>query len=198
MNLRQAEKVALVRLVGTTSRPHSAGKSDIVQQEGAGQCPCSARAAHAVIPATYALREYHSLRARGLSLRKRFRSRGPRRLAALHYAKSSVDLSKTWDRVAASLFMPHPGTLLRSPPAVADLHMRVLAVNPASPFRRRIVRLGSRVSVARKLPPPHAHRASRVYVANPVTPAPSPQRRIAQPGSRFTSGPAVPRRIPDG
>ena len=70
MDLCESEKFALVRLVGNTYRAHSANKTDIVQGAKVGYRPCCTHPSHVVLPPTYALGEFHHLKARGLSVGK--------------------------------------------------------------------------------------------------------------------------------
>ena len=73
MNLCEAEKFALVRLVGTTPRARSIKKLDIAQRAEVGYGPCRGRATHVAAPPT--LQHHGSMppsKGRGLSLRKNF------------------------------------------------------------------------------------------------------------------------------
>ena len=86
MNPREGEKFALVRPVGTTSRANPAARTGLAQREKVGYCPNCTLAAHAALPPTYALGEFHLLKARGLALRGRYALWAPRRLVAWSYA----------------------------------------------------------------------------------------------------------------
>ena len=67
---RVAAKFTLVRLLGTTSRAHSANKPDAEPRAKDGYCPCCTRATHVAIPPTHSLGERYLLQARGFSPRK--------------------------------------------------------------------------------------------------------------------------------
>ena len=50
MNLFEAEELAVVRSVGTTSRSHVALRADLPRGARVGYCPCCTSATHVAIP----------------------------------------------------------------------------------------------------------------------------------------------------
>ena len=94
----------LVRVVGTTPR-----------RAQVGCCPRYTRAAHIAAPLVRNLGEYHPVEPRVLALWNKFGPWAPRRLAALHFAKSDGSLSSARGWAAASLLMEAPDPLFRAP-----------------------------------------------------------------------------------
>ena len=84
----EADGCALVRLVGTTARGHSATKRDPAQRAKAGFWLCCARATRAALPPSYCLGKRNALEDDGIALWKKLGRWAPRRLASFHFVKT--------------------------------------------------------------------------------------------------------------
>ena len=96
------------RLVGTTSRAHTATEQILAQRAEVGYCPHCPTATYVALPPVFALGVYTAIRTKfGLWV--------PRRLAAHNCAEAFGSLPSAWDWVAASLFSHAPAPLMRTP-----------------------------------------------------------------------------------
>ena len=81
MDLCGAERFALVRFAGATSRAHSGPRAELAQEANAGYRPLCTLTVRVALPPTYALGELNPSRARGLALSEVDGPSASRRLA---------------------------------------------------------------------------------------------------------------------
>ena len=122
MNLREAEKFALIHSVGPTSRAYSAPRTDLARRAKVGYYPRCALSTHAAHPPTYALGDSNPLKARGLPLWKTDGPWAVRRVAAFQYGHTYSAPSELRDPAARTLIMPVPGPL---PPPILRMCMKL-------------------------------------------------------------------------
>ena len=148
-DLREAEKFAPVRLVGTSSRAHPANKTDITRRAKVGYCPCCARPTHVATPPTRAgeISPIEVPRAPSLG---EFGGLGPRHLAAFRTAETYGSPPKR------GIWRPRPSKWLppicfwaapRTPPTRMCTPLRL---DPPLSFQGRIAKRESRSHVSTK------------------------------------------------
>ena len=127
---READGRLSTRLVGTVSTAHPATKPNLAQRASVGYCPRCAKATHVALPAPYTLGEYIALKAEETPMWKQFGPRAPRRLAALHPAKSFGPRPSTRCWAGPSLLMHVPDPPLRAPLREDGLNFHAPASKP--------------------------------------------------------------------
>ena len=99
----------LLRLEGTYSRAHEAGKeTEMSQRAKAGCCPCCAKPTHIAAPSRCVVGGYSPRKARRVSLWKEHGPWAARSSAASLYAQVWAYLSSAWDWAAEPLDVRAP------------------------------------------------------------------------------------------
>ena len=78
----EGDKSTRVRFEGTAAPCGGGTKAVLTHRAQVGNCPCCTSATHVAAPATYEVREFSNVKARGLELRETSGPRVARRLAA--------------------------------------------------------------------------------------------------------------------
>ena len=92
-----------------------------------------------------------------MARRKKLGPWGPRRLDALHFAKSCGSFSPNSDQAAASALMHVPDTLSRNPLRADGLHLFVPAFKPTPPPPPRRSKIGNYQKTRRRPDTPRTY-----------------------------------------